>query len=116
MELSNAQQMHSAINQLGLTGKPFSFHSILNELAGRGINPNQGFRAMIEDHLRNMLDQEFIILVGNSEPSPHPGLFQASELFRDLGSITPNCIEEGINLSSIAVSITLADLKKQLQG
>lgn len=111
--LGNARQMYSVINKLGMTAKPFSVHDVYNELAKRGITPGHEFRAVIEDYLRNIAQQEFILVVGNSEPFPHPGLFLASEQFLYLGEITPGCIENGIDLSSIAMFATLGELRKQ---
>lgn len=103
-KLTNTQQMHSVINQLALTGKPFAMHDVHNEFSKRGINLVGEYRKMVESYLLNMLDQEFITAI-NSEPRPHPNLFLASELFLYLGEITTDCVEKGIDLNSLALRL-----------
>lgn len=103
--------MHSVINQLALTGKPFAMHDVHNEFSKRGISLVGEYRKMVESYLLNMLDQEFIITAKNSKPRPHPNRFQASELFLYLGEIAPDCVEKGIDLNSLALRLSLTERK-----
>ncbi len=105
--------MHSVFNQLALSEKPFSLNDVYVELTKRGAIGNSGLRSAIEAYFKNMLDQDFILAAGACEAFPYRALFIASEQLLHVGEITPGCIDNGINLSGMAMYATLGELRKQ---
>ena len=112
-ELNNIRQMHSVFNELALSEKPFSLNDVYVELKMRGVIGNSELRSAIEAYFQNMLDQDFILAAGACEAFPYRALFIASEQLLHTGEITPGCIDNGINLSGVAMYATLAELRKQ---
>lgn len=123
-KLDGWKQMFSVINQLALSKKPFSLNDIYIELTKQEKHVKTvsiieiGFcavvlHAIIGNHLQNLLDQKLILSTNESEAFSHKTLFIASEQLLHLGEITPGCIENGIDLSNMALYPILAELRKK---